>query len=573
MKAAKIISTPEQGKTHLLSYTEEVRWVLFYALILMLFTTLPYLIGYISQGDDWRFTGFVFGVEDGNSYLAKMRRGSAGDWLFRTPYSAHPQNGVLAFFPYILLGKIPFLTNAHLQIVVLYHVFRIVAGIFSVWATYDFLRLFLEKLHLRRMGLVLSTLGGGLGWFLVLIGKQNWLGSLPIEYFSPESFGFLALLGLPHLSMARALLLWGMCCYLKPGSIHVPRWGRNKPVIIDEKWRGAIAALIWLLMALFQPLTVVVAWIVIGVHLLSLLIGYFWKSRFSNGGSQSLVVFRYFRRGVGSVLLSSPIVIYTLYSFVTDPYLRGWMTQKILSAPHPVHYLLAYGLLIPFAIFGTRKLLFDKPFQGWLPVAWVSILPFLAYIPHGTQRRWVEGVWVALVVLAVYFFERKEKTISLRPALLFLLVLPSTLVIWIGGLMAAGHPAEPLFRKANEVSVFQYIAQISEPGEVVLSSYQTGNALPAWAPVFVVIGHGSESFGFNANSEELKLFAEDFYQVGSSDGFRIDLLRDYRVDFVFWGPHERALGGWDPRNASYLQLIHQREEYAVFSVDKAELFD
>ncbi|MGD2159279.1 MAG: hypothetical protein PVG32_20550, partial [Anaerolineales bacterium] len=43
----------------------EYRWVLFYSIVLMLFTTLPYLIGYISQGEDWYFTGFLFGVDDG----------------------------------------------------------------------------------------------------------------------------------------------------------------------------------------------------------------------------------------------------------------------------------------------------------------------------------------------------------------------------------------------------------------------------------------------------------------------------------------------------------------------------
>ena len=70
----------------------------------MILTMIPYIVGYSTQGEGWRFTGFVIGVEDGNSYLTKMLSGADGDWLFRTPYSIEHQKGFLAFISYILLG-------------------------------------------------------------------------------------------------------------------------------------------------------------------------------------------------------------------------------------------------------------------------------------------------------------------------------------------------------------------------------------------------------------------------------------------------------------------------------------
>ena len=84
----------------------ERRWVLAFAIILMVITTLPYILGYARAGGDWEFTGFVFGVEDGNSYIAKMLSGASGNWLFFSPYTAYPQHGVIAFLPYILLKTI-----------------------------------------------------------------------------------------------------------------------------------------------------------------------------------------------------------------------------------------------------------------------------------------------------------------------------------------------------------------------------------------------------------------------------------------------------------------------------------
>ena len=47
----------------------ERRWVLAFAAVVMLLTTIPYLFGYVSQGEDWRFTGFVVAVDDGLSLI------------------------------------------------------------------------------------------------------------------------------------------------------------------------------------------------------------------------------------------------------------------------------------------------------------------------------------------------------------------------------------------------------------------------------------------------------------------------------------------------------------------------
>ncbi|NJO84482.1 MAG: sulfatase-like hydrolase/transferase, partial [Blastochloris sp.] len=59
----------------------EWRRVAIYTLALLVITTIPYLIAFGATGDQWRFTGFLFGVEDGSSYLGKMRLGARGLWF------------------------------------------------------------------------------------------------------------------------------------------------------------------------------------------------------------------------------------------------------------------------------------------------------------------------------------------------------------------------------------------------------------------------------------------------------------------------------------------------------------
>jgi hypothetical protein len=517
-------------------------WTLTFAALVMLATTLPYLLGFATQGEGWRFSGFVFGVEDGNSYIAKMLAGMAGDWLFRTPYSAQPQGGMFAYLPYLLLGKLAAPPGAHEQLVALFQLFRIAAGMLAILATDDFLSLFVPARNWRRLGLALITVGGGLGWVPALLGRAQWLGSLPLEFYSPESFGFLSLYGLPHLALARALLLWGLSAYL------------------GENGKGARAGLLWLLLGLMQPLTVVVAWIVTAAHLSGLAL---WQmARRQAGGWGRWQSFA--RRAVWAMLLSSPLVIYTAIVFSVDPFFRLWAAQNLILSPHPLHYLLAYGVLLPFAFGGTFSLLRENPWQGWLPIIWALLLPFLAYAPYNLQRRLPEGIWAAIVVLGIKGMERwgEGKQKNRGAVFVAFLLFPSSLLLLAGGLMTAARPSEPVFQPAAQVSAFRFLAEHARPAEVVLAAYETGNALPAWAPLRVVIGHGPESVGL----AELQPRVAAFFRIGSSDSEHLTFLQEMDVKYIFWGPAERALGDWHPANAPYLRLVFQEEEVAILAV-------
>ncbi len=119
-----------------------------------------------------------------------MLSGAYGAWLFRTPYTTALQKGVVAFIPYLLLGKLASGSGMHEQLLALFHIFRIFGGILAIFATYDFLALFLVSIHLRRLGLALCVCAGGLGWIAVLLGSKT----LPLEFYSPETFGFLSIL-------------------------------------------------------------------------------------------------------------------------------------------------------------------------------------------------------------------------------------------------------------------------------------------------------------------------------------------------------------------------------------------
>jgi hypothetical protein len=538
----------------------ERRWVFIFACIVMIVTSLPYMLGYAVQGQDYRFTGFVFAVQDGNSYIAKMMGGISGAWLFRTPYTVAEQQGVLMYLPYILLGKLAWPPGLHVQLVMLYHLFRFAAGVLMIRASYDFLAFFVQDIRLRRFGLALIILGGGLGWIFVFLGQDQWLGSLPLEFYSPESFGFLSIFGLPHLAIARACILWTLLIYL--------RFVKNHSSSRNDVREALKAGFLWFMAGLFQPLTLLVIGVVIVFHIIGLAL---WQAYLQS--KQKLTDWNRLRDLLRFVvfagILPGLLLIYIAYSTITDPFLSQWGTQNILVSPHIFHYLLAYGVLIPYTWVGGRQLMREDTWVGWLPVGWILLFPILAYFPVTVQRRLPEGVWVVLCVLALLalqnwtkqgFLEGLRRRYLAYPPLL--LLFPSTLILWLGGLLSTSNANLPLFRPIDEVILFEYLQKHANPRQVVLSSYETGNPLPAWAPVQVVIGHGPES----ADLELLLLQVQDVYSSNMSDSQRLGWMSSIGIDYVFWGPAEKELGDWDPQTAGFLHLIQQSGDYSLFEV-------
>jgi hypothetical protein len=520
-------------------------WCWGYSGLLILLTSIPYLVGFAAQGESWRFTGFVFGVEDGNSYIAKMMFGARGDWLFRTPYTSLPQQGVLAFVPYIVLGKLAAGTALHEQLVALYHLFRSLAIPAVVFATYAFASVFLERNSWRRWLVLLSTLGGGFGWLLIVLDRVPWMGSLPLELYSPETFGFLSIFGLPHLALARALLLLALAWYLT--SLERPQ----------RAWQagGALVAL-----SFFQPIAVVVAYAVLSVHLAAVGIRALQR-RAWNAWKQWL--YSALRTGI----LVFPFVLYYAVSFQSDAFLRAWAHQNRILSPAPPHYVLAYGPILLPAVIGLILTIRAGEGKELLPTAWVLAFPVLAYAPQNLQRRLPEGVWVALLVLAAIGIERGVK-ISQRwkrtlMHLITALSLPMSLLLLWGGLNVSRHPSAPVFRPGAEVDAFLWLRENAVAGDVVLSSFETGNALPAWAPLYVVIGHGPESADLSYFQDQVRTG----YQGTPMEADERSFLMEAGVDWVWLGPRERELGSWNPSGESFLNLAYDKFPYQIYRVN------
>ncbi len=524
------------------------QWLLGFVVAAALITTLPYFFGYWIENETWQFTGFVFGIEDGQTYLGKMLRGAIGEWLFRTPYTAFQQDGAFIFGFYLILGKLTAPPAQHEQLIALWHLFRVVGCGLAIFATYDFFALFLSETRTRRMGVLLTFFGGGLGWLLILLGQPNWLGSLPLGFYSSEAFGFLGFYGIAHLPWARAFFLWGLRAYLLGGK------RENAP---EGRFANFRPGIFWLLTGIAQPVTMMVLGVMVGVHLLGLLI--LSSVRKSPDWSE---FWHYLRVAIPSGLIAMPLVIYSMITMFYDPTISNWMAQTRVLPPHFGHYLAAYGMILPFAGWGFYVAVRQKRRFSLFLLLWLGVAPVLLLIPLSFQRRLIEGYWVALVTVTFIGFEGLTASKWKKPYFVLVFTFPTALFLIAGGFLTASRPAAPVFRPRDEIAVFEHLATVTSGSEVVLSAYDTGNALPAWAPVFVVIGHRPESVHY----AEVEPRVIAFYQAETSEAERLALIQDFGVDYVFWGPYERQLGNWNPVDAGYLKLEFAQGEFQVYAV-------
>jgi hypothetical protein len=546
----------------------EFRFVLALSIVALAITSIPYLLGAALATEDRVFGGFVYATEDCYSYLAKMRQGAEGAWLFHIVYTPEPHPGAL-FFPFhLLLGKVAALLpggDLVARMVCVYHGARLLFGFGLLLTVYRFLAVFTERVALRRLAWLLVTFGGGLGWLLVALEQPDWLGSEPLDFILPEGFTFLVLYAFPHIALGRTLLLWGILFLLRAweerakleaqSSGHAVRHTQYTSRFTHHVSRMAycvLAGLAWLLMGLIVPFYVAVAWAVTGAAWLVLSL------------RERRIAWREGLLAAVAMFIAAPVVAYSAWVFTSDKVYATWAAQNKILSPHPLHYLVAYGVPLVLAALAVRGAWRDER-PLWLPLAWVGIVPVLVYVPFNLQRRLVEGVQVPLSLLAALgvLSSRLQGFRSRLVIAVLLTGLSLTNVLLVAGncLVLQGLPA-PIYRSVGEVAALDRLNERVEPDDVVLVAYETGNYLPARVRARAFVGHGPES----VHADEKKALVARFFDAATEDAWRRQLLSQYGVDYVFWGPVEQDLGGFKPEKVGYLEPVYEAGGYVLFEV-------
>jgi hypothetical protein len=512
-------------------------------------TTLPYFNALSNQGDKWVFSGFFMGVEDGNSYFAKMLSGMAGSWLFKTPYTTQAQNGIIAFLPYLLLGKLAYPPAQHIQFIMLFQLFRW-AGIFIyLLGIYQFICLFITETKYRFLALLLAAFGGGLGWLLPFFGVTTIFGTVPLDYYSPEAFGFLSLYTLPHLAIARGLMFMGITVYIQ---------NSRHPITIN-KFQYLVPGFILFLAGLFQPLNTAIGLILVFLYSIAHLI----ILKFDKVSIEAYVICLVF-----VTVPTLPVILYYGIAQFTDPFYKAWTAQNIISTPNPIHYLLAYAIpvIVILAHINSFGKILKKQEIIFLTL-WIPVFLMLAYIPYNLQRRFPDGIFIALIVLMICVLEDVRKKYLWKLSIIIgILMIPSSVIIMISGILTGLNPAAPIFIPNQKVISYEQIGKTLEPGSRILANYQTGNELPVWSPVYMAMGHGPESI----HLEVVKADADKYFGLSITDTERITILEKYYIDYVLKEKGKELFPVGGKKLPCFLELINEDNNFELFRVKSCE---
>jgi hypothetical protein len=534
---------------------EWLRAALLVALIVVL-GWLPYLVGYLSQNNQLLFSGLLFNAEDTNVYLAAMQQGWAGSGRFHLLYTPEVQPGMFIYMFYLMLGWLARWIGW--SVMTTYQVARIVADLGLSLTVYVFIATFLPR-AMRLSAFWLCTVASGLGWLVFLIVPAGPGGVSPIDFWLMDGYTFFSQLFAPHFSTAIMLLL-----------IFFLAWRQHLRTSSARSW-----GLAWLCLSgsfivhpKIVPLAVSVtvwSWILLAWH----------DRRLPRREASSLALL-----GLAVSPWAGAYWLGTLH----NPAMRVLVTQDVTMSPSPLHYISGYGILWPAAVLGARHVWQRRTSENLLLVAWPVAALSLAYFPMQIQRRMVTGLLIPLGILATIglftnllpalyrsrwaawiqsrlgYARRRIRLLGLN--LFIALTLPSTLYLLLSFCLAAAMHNSQLFFTRDEVEAINWLQENSNDQDVILSSYSTGNRLPAVTGRHVVWGHWNLTLDYETKRREV----ERFFTAETSDEERFGLLKRYHVSLLYFGPEERAMGEFAPAKVSYLRQIFVYHDVSIYQI-------
>ena len=536
----------------------EWRWVFWLALAVIIITSLPLLYGWWATPADYQFTGIHFALPNDwfvfYSYLEQVRQ---GHWLFTNLFTAEPSQPVFNILWLVVgwLAKI-----FHLGDVAAFNLARIILIPVFFSVAYVFIGYLFDSIKQRRWVLILLTFSSGLGFLLLnqiiiypynfAAGQHHW----PMDLWVPEFNTFLTLYYSPHFIASLTLFL---------ATIFLAALAAETK-LIRYSFSAGITALV---LFSFHPFHVISLLSVILVYYLVLMLEA-KKWSWPLFGHYSLLV-----------LLAAPAIIYYLYLVQTD-WVIGQKALQNLNFTTPLWLtFFSGGVLLLLALVQTGLILIKKQFssRNLLLIVWFLVQFVMIYWPVNYQRRMTEG-WhfplVALTALSLFplshWWKKKNKSGPKRVfewRWAFLVLLSLGLVISNLFQLAAD------FIVYNERRTLAYISQeiidaalwfkSTDPNSVIFnSSDRIVNIIPAYAGRPVYVGHGVETPAFGPKQTEVAWF----FDHNRDQDKEINFLRRRNIDYLFYGPSERALGSYQPETKFYLRATYTNSQVQIYQV-------
>ena len=539
MAAALPLTRPAPGPA---PGARRIRFALVFAAVIAVLSLLPYLLAYLWTPPGHHFAGFFFIADDATTYLAKMREGADGSWLWNDPYTSEPHGGVFLFGFYLLFGHLAGLL--HMPMVAAYHLVGITGAIALVLAAERLCRRLLPPDRVN-LGLVLVVLGSGAGFLAQAAGNPAIFGSRveALDLHLPELSGWYSILAIPHFAWATALIIVALLGLLEIGE--APGW---RPL--------ALTAVSLIALTAIHPQMIPVLGIIWVAYRAVLLM---WGQRPS---------WRTLAAEAAAFAATLPLLAYNAWILFHDPTIAEWARQWRHQAPGPVSLAVSLGLPLLLAIAGM-SVAWRRRDQGLaLMLVWPPLVTALLYLPNlaNIQRRLLDAVYVPIGILAAVGLAsltarlRRARARRLQVLLVTACCFSSAIVLAIALRFASGAFAEA-YVNDDAWQAMQWLSSHHQPDDRALSAPAAGQLLPAWAGVPVYVGHYSETLDYFQKIRNVSAILRPDEPDTAVPAF----FAANHLTLLYWGPDEAATG-FHPDDHPYFHLVYRRGVVTIYRV-------
>lgn len=530
-------------------------------LITLVITSLPYVYAYLSTPANKQFMGIMLDVPDHVQYFSWMRELSHA-FLVSNKLTPEPNRPIFFNLLWWGMGRLGLIFG--LSYAGMFQMLRVVATILFLALAYRVCSWFLEDRLMRRTAFLLISFTSGFGWVLVLLKYTLAHGQLllPLDVYIAEGNTFLDVLAYPHF-VAAVLYIFVFDLILR---------GQVKAQL-----RYAIASG---LVALF------LGW----QHAYDLILVY--------GILGSYIVFTFLRdRKLPVYLIKAAFLVgiiswwpalYSVWLTTADPVWKAVLSQFSnagVFTPPLWQLPILFGVIFFLALFTIirRNPLHLERFndRDLFLLAWFVVCFGLIYVPTDYQIHMLNGWQVPMAILSTQglfnyiipwlqkYFNRAWSLQSIRQAAaaaLVLLVLPTNIYLFTWRYTDLAKHDYPYYLYKDEISAMKWLESNAKPQDVVLSSLTTGQYIPALTGTNAFLAHWAQTLDYYGKTE----MVQEFFNPATSDARRKQIIDQYNVRYIFYGPAEEALGAYNPGSSPLFSFVYASPLVKVYAVSAGQ---
>lgn len=513
-------------------------------------------------------------------YQSLMNQGANGSWLTRDSFTTEPHKPSIIFAYFLWLGKLAKLFS--LPYPIMYHAIRILFGFLMLLTAYCLLRKYFPY---PRLSFFFFIFAGG---FLRPYNAGDAIITVPFMHWWTGMDAIRRASYLPHHMIGSSLLI--LTFFLL---IHY---------MMRPAWKLLFGALLCIpILAFVHTPSLFIILIVLPPALILFLLRRLFirrvkfsifnsqsslnaqKKNFQSGKNENLDLNENLKLKIENYvgLLGYWVIGVLLLMLMVSQTSQGFPWSQYIEWEKRLQFSLftelpgALGILFPFALLGIPLALRNGGFAGVLSVCWFLVpILFIPLAPNiGISNiRLVQGVlYLPLSILAVYGMQgiqtllRKLKIVNyVVPTLFVGLFVYFTIPTLQWSLNDQIREYMPIYgnvyfdNRMQEAFVF---INTRYPADThVLSTFYTGNYLPAFTHTTSFVGHS----GYTHHVDQKEKLVQAFFLQQLSDGEAKRLLEEHDITIIFQGPEEKPLypGKLYPE---LLDVVYDKEPVTLYS--------